>query len=252
VRRTKFLSISAVVLVVAVLGADRGAKLAAERVAAGRLQTALSTSQRPTVDLGGFPFLPDLISRKFSHITVDLVGASGGKVSIAHIHADLYGVSRQGDGIRADEISGYGNITYDALTKAATPLQVGFGGNGLIQITTTVTVLGRELSASASGRPRIEGNTLIIKPERAATSVTGDAGGAAAAVPEVRVALRNLPPNLKVKELVPIDPKVNADGVDFTFSGSNVVLSAAHSSAGGASPAAPAPVAWEVAAASIH
>jgi hypothetical protein len=226
VRPKKILTITAVLAVV-LLGTDRAGKLAAERIGAGRMQTALSTATRPTLDVGDFPFLPDLVRRKFSHVTVDIRDASGGKVVVAHIHADLHDVAPEGSGLRAGSITGEGNITYAALSKASAPLRIGFGGPGLIQITAPFKVLGRELTASASGAPRIEGNTFIIKPERAATSLTGDAGQAAEVVPEVRVPLRDMPRNLKMV----LNP--TEDGIDFSFSGSDVLLSGGHSSAEG-------------------
>jgi len=207
-------------LAVGLLVTDRGAKLAIERVAAGRMQSDLSTTKHPSVDLGGFPFLPDLIRGKFSHVTVDLVGASGGRVTLEHVHADLHGVRQIDHGVHAEQISGEGMIGYDALSAAAAPLRVGYGGAGLIQITAEVTGLGRQLEASASGRPRIEGNTLIVKPQRASTSVNGDVGAAAAAVPEIRIPLRRIPPNLAIVL------RPSAAGVVFTFSGSDVVLTA--------------------------
>ncbi len=230
-RAKKLVTVAVVVVVVGTLVADRGSKLALERVAAGRLQHSLETSARPSVDLGGFPFLQELNERKFDHVTVNIVGASGGKVSLAHLHADMHGVTQQGKAIHVESIAGDGNITYDALTAAAAPLTVSYGGDGLIQVTAQVTVLGRALSASASGRPRIEGSTLIVKPERAATSVTGDAGQAASEVPEVQVPLRNVPPNLKIV----LNP--TAAGVDFTFSGSDVSLTANSSTTGSSAPA---------------
>jgi hypothetical protein len=233
-RAKKVITVAAVVVVVGTLVADRGSKLAVERVVAGRIQHSLQTSQRPSVDLGGFPFLQELIERKFDHVTVDMVGASGGKVGVAHLHADMHGVTQQGKGIHVDSIAGDGNITYDAMTAAAAPLQVSYGGDGLIQVTGQVTILGRALSASASGRPRIEGSTLIIKPERAATSVTGDAGQAAAELPEVQVPLRNVPPNLNIV----LNP--TAGGLAFTFSGSDVALTA--NSSTGSSASAPSSI----------
>jgi hypothetical protein len=230
-RAKKAIIIATVVVVVGTLVADRGAKLGLERVAAGRIQNSMDTAKRPSVDLGGFPFLPELIERKFDHVTVDMVGASGGKVTVSRIHADLHGVRQEGNGVHADSISGDGSIGYDALTTAAAPLRVSYGGDGLIQVTAQVTVLGRALSASASGRPRIDGNTLIVKPERAANSITGDAGTAASEVPEVQVPLRDIPAHLKIV----LNP--TADGVDFTFSGSDVQLSAKSTKSGSSAPA---------------
>jgi hypothetical protein len=233
VRWGKITAIVLIVLAVLALVADRGGQLAAERLVAQRIKTTLSTPDRPNVDLGGFPFLPELLRGKIRHAAVDLVDADGGKVQIARLHADLHGVSRHGDGILADQISGDGLITYDALTAAAKPLHVDFGGPGLVRITTELTVLGRELTASASGRPRIEGETWVIKPEQVSTSETGDAAIAARQVPEIRVPLRDIPPNL----IVLLDPE--ADGLHFSFSGNNVQLSSKdHSAAAPALPAA--------------
>lgn len=226
-RLGKITVILLIVLAVLALVADRGGQLAVERVAAGRIKTTLSTPDRPNVDLGGFPFLTELMRGRIRHAVIDVVDADGGKVQIARLHADLHGVSRHGDGITTEQISGDGLITYDALTEAAKPLRVDFGGSGLVRITTEVTVLGRELTASASGRPRIEGETLLIKPEQVDISETGDAGIAARQVPDIRVPLRDVPPNLNVT----LDPQ--ADGLHFSFSGDNVALSSKDQSAAG-------------------
>lgn len=226
-RLGKITVIVLIVLAVLALVADRGGQLAVERVAAGRIKTTLSTPDRPNVDLGGFPFLTELMRGRIRHAVIDVVDADGGKVQIARLHADLHGVSRHGDGITTEQISGDGLITYDALTEAAKPLRVDFGGSGLVRITTEVTVLGRELTASASGRPRIEGETLLIKPEQVDISETGDAGIAARQVPDIRVPLRDVPPNLNVT----LDPQ--ADGLHFSFSGDNVALSSKDQSAAG-------------------
>jgi hypothetical protein len=221
--------IAIIVIVLGVLGmvADRGGQLAAERVVAGKMKSTLSTPDRPDVDLGGFPFLSELISGKFRHVVIDLTDADGGKVQIARLHADMHGVKQQGDGVRIDSIRGDGLITYAALSDAAKPMTVDFGGSGLVRITAEVTVLGRDLTASASGRPHIEGQTLVIKPEKVSTSETGDAGAAARAVPEIRVPIRDIPANL----IITLDPQ--ADGVHFSFTGSGVQLSSQDRTAAG-------------------
>jgi hypothetical protein len=218
-RPGKLLAIIVVVLAVLGLVADRGGQLAAERVVAGKMKNTLDTPARPDVDLGGFPFLSELVRGKFRHVVIDLTDADGGKVQIARVHADMHGVRRHGDGVSIDSIKGDGLITYAALTEAAKPMTVEFGGSGLVRITTEVTVLGRELTASASGQPRIEGQTLVIKPEKVSTSETGDAGLAARAVPEIRVPIRDIPPNL----IITLDPQ--ADGIHFSFTGTDVQLS---------------------------
>jgi hypothetical protein len=207
--------------------ADRGGQLAAERVVAGKMKSTLGTPDRPEVDLGGFPFLTELLRGKFRHVIIDLTNADGGKVQLAMVHADMHGVRRHGDGVTVDSISGTGLITYAAVTEAAKPVQVGFGGSGLVRMTAEVTVLGRALTASASGRPRIDGETLVITPEKVNTSETGDAALAARAVPDIRVPLRDVPPNL----FITLDPR--ADGIHFSFRGNDVQLSSQDQSAAG-------------------
>ena len=218
-----------IVIVLAVLGmvADRGGQLAAERVVAGKMKSTLGTPDRPDVDLGGFPFLTELVRGKFRHVVIDLANADGGKVQIARVHADLHGVRQHGNGVSVDEINGNGLITYAAVSEAAKPVQVDFGGSGLIRMSAEVRVLGRDLTATASGRPRIEGQTLVISPEKVSTSETGDAALAARAMPDIRVPLRDVPPNL----IITLDPQ--ADGIHFTFTGSDVQLASKDQTAAG-------------------
>lgn len=230
-RKGKRLVVALVVLAVLALVADRGGQLAIERLAAGRMQDALASPNRPKVDLGGFPFLSELISQRFSDVVIDVTDADAGKVMVARVHAELGGVQRAGNGVHADEIEGEGLITYAALTTAAkeaggpVPVQVSFGGDGLVALTAEVTVGGRAFTATASGRPRIEGNVLIVKPEQATTSLGGNANAAAQLVPEIRVPLRDIPKNLDIV-LIPSE-----DGVRFTFTGEDVQLAAADSTA---------------------
>lgn len=220
-RRGKGITILLTVLVVLGLAADRGGQLALERLAASRIQDAVATPTRPQVDLGGFPFLGELFSRRFSDVTVELTQADGGTLRVARVRAELHGVRERGGGVHAESVSGEGLISYAALSAAVAPLRAAFGGTGLVAVTTEVKVLGRELTASAAGRPRIEGNVLVVKPERAATSV--GAGARTAAVPEIRIALRDIPANLTIV-LLP-----GPDGIRFTFTGRDVQLVSADS-----------------------
>lgn len=225
-RKGKRLVIALVVLAVLALVADRGGQLAIERVAAGRMQEALASPNRPKVDLGGFPFLSELISQRFRDVSIDVTDADAGKVMVARVHAELGGVQREGTGVHADEIEGEGLVTYAALTTAAkevagVPIQISFGGDGLVSVTAEVTVGGRAFEATASGKPRIEGTMLIVKPERATTSLGGNANAVAQLVPEIRVPLRDIPRNLKIV-LIPSE-----DGVRFTFTGQDVQLASA-------------------------
>lgn len=227
-RRPKFWVISTLVLLVLALVGDRGAQFALERVVAGQIQDALATPSAPSVDLGGFPILPELLAGTLDRVEVDLRDADAGKVRIEHVHAVLTGVERRGGGVQVASIAGEGLVTYAAITAAAKPLKVGYGGDGLVEVRAGITVLGEDYSASAAGRPRLDGNTLVVKPQRVTSSTGGDAGALAQRIPEVRIKLRDIPAGLK------IDLNPTEAGIEFSFTGENVFLASADSTALGA------------------
>jgi hypothetical protein len=58
----KKLLVALVVLALLALGLDRGGVYVAERVAGSSLQDSQGLSERPDVDIAGFPFLDQLVS----------------------------------------------------------------------------------------------------------------------------------------------------------------------------------------------
>src|SRR6266540_2169879 len=62
------------VVVLVLVGADFGLRALAQYWVSGQLQTSLELDRRPTVSLGGFPFLPRLVTGRFSSVTVDSEG----------------------------------------------------------------------------------------------------------------------------------------------------------------------------------
>lgn len=230
-RRPKFWIITILGLLVLLAVADRGGQYALERVVAGRIQDSMATPSRPSVDLGGFPFLPEIVRGKLQSVEVEIRDGDAGRVTVEQVQATLTGVRQRGDGIQVESISGDGIVTYDDISAAARPLRVGFGGEGLVEVTAGITVLGEDLSASAAGRPRIEGNRLIVKPERATTSTGGDASQFVSRIPEIRILLRDVPPNLDID----LDP--TEAGIEFTFGGEDVFLRSTDTTA--APPSAP-------------
>jgi hypothetical protein len=236
-RAVKILTYTVLTLVILALVADRGGKFALERIAAGEMQKSMDTKGRPDVSLGGFPFLPDLIRQRFSTVTVSMREADVGRARVARVDAVLHGVTRRSGGVQAESIKGTGLLTYAAMTQAAReqtslPARVEYGGDGLVKVTAGVVVFGQDLSASASGRPRIEGNLLIVKPEKASSTGLSDEAATAAAnkLPEIRIPLRDVPKGLDIS----LDP--GEAGVRFSFQGRNVFLASADQTAALGSP----------------
>ena len=232
-RRPKFWVITVLVLAVLLVVADRGGKFFVEKVVADRVQEALSTPNTPSVSLGGFPFLTQLLGQKFDNVEVDVKDADAGRVKVKHVHAVLTGVKRAGDGATVESITGEGLIDYAAATAAADPFTVAYGGPGLVKITGKVNYAGFTRTASATGTPRIQNNQLIFKAEKVATDLPGEAP-VSGLVPDVKIPLREIPKGLAIK-LNPTEA-----GIEFTFDGSNLELSSKDiTAAWGVSPVSP-------------
>jgi hypothetical protein len=192
----------------------------AENVVKDQVQKSLATEDKPSVSLGGFPFLTQLLGQKFQRVEVDITGADAGRVRVEHVHAVLTGVKRAGDGALVDSLSGGGLITYADATAAARPFAVSYGGSGLVKLTGKVTFAGQTRSVSASGKPRIQGNQLIIKPENVSSpDVPGGGAQIAGLVPDIKIPLRQIPAGLTIK----INP--TEAGIEFSFDGENLELS---------------------------
>lgn len=73
------------VLVLALVGLDRGAELVAERVAADQTRGRLSLPSTPDVEVGGFPFLTQVVSGRLQEVHVTLSGAPLGRLTAERV-----------------------------------------------------------------------------------------------------------------------------------------------------------------------
>jgi LmeA-like phospholipid-binding len=81
-------------LVVVVVGADFGLRLLAEYSVGRGLQNALSLSERPSVSMGGFPFIPELVTGNVDSVTMRANGSSSeDRVSLESVMLTLHDVS---------------------------------------------------------------------------------------------------------------------------------------------------------------
>ncbi|MBA3745384.1 DUF2993 domain-containing protein [Sporichthya sp.] len=218
-RRGRFWAIAAVVVVVLLLVVDRGGQMVVEGLVKEQIQKSLATPDKPSVDMSGFPFLPQLISQKFDDVTVDIRDADAGQIRAERVSAVLTGVKREGAGAQVDSLSGTGRISYAAATAAAGGYAVSYGGKNLVKISGKVRFAGQTRTASASGKPRIVGNELLIRPEQ--VSVDGTAAPVSGLIPDIRYPLREIPQGMTIK----INP--TEAGIEFSFDGENLMLSSA-------------------------
>lgn len=209
--------ITALVVAVLLLAADRVGQMVIEGVVKDQIQASLATPDKPWVDLGGFPFLPQLITQKFDDVQVEIRDADAGQIRVERVSAVLAGVKRAGVGAQVDSISGTGRISYAAAAEAAGGYTVSHGGKNLVKITGQVRFAGQTRNASATGRPRIQGNELVIRPEK--VTVDGTTAPVAGLIPDIRYPLREIPAGMTIT----INP--TAAGIEFSFDGENLMLS---------------------------
>jgi hypothetical protein len=167
-------------VIVVLLVADLGLRALAQYWVAGQIQTSFGLRDRPAVSLGGFPFLPRLISGRFPEVTVQSRGAvRTGGFPLSGVNLSLLQVR-----FPADQLL-FGN---KATIRAA-------GGRGSVTLTeqdinrafpATVPVTihlagGRVRIESSNGtvetRLRVSDNRLVLMPVEGSLPV------------EVRVAL---------------------------------------------------------------
>lgn len=173
-RTARRLIIALVVLILLLLAADRIGNYVAERTAASTLQSSQHLQKRPSVDIGGFPFLTQLISRSFGEVTVTAddvpVGSADHPLDISTMRVVLHNltVSRDFSQVQAQTATGTARIGYPQLSSAL-GVQVGYAGDGRIRASKQLTVAGTTVHATITSRPALAGHAL----EFAGTEVQG-------------------------------------------------------------------------------
>lgn len=205
-RGTAWIGGGVTVLALLVVG-DRAAQVAVERVVAGRLQDCLRTPERPAVGIPGFPIVPDLVRRQLDTVTMSARDVDAGGVQVGELGAELHGVRQSGDTAEVDSLAGSGLVTYDDLSAVAPGVRVSYGGEGLLRMDMGLGLLG----ATATARPKLVGDAVVVEPERFSSAFTGDldVGG----FPAVTYRLRDVPEGLNLH----MDPTER--GIEFAFDG---------------------------------
>jgi hypothetical protein len=222
-RRGRRWLIALVVLVGLLVAADRVSAAVTESRLAARIQQSQRLSEKPSVSIDGFPFLTQVLSRDFGHVTVDIHNLDAQGVPVEHIHADLRGVHVS---------SGYSSATVDTLTSTATltysaisaTLSKGAGvgrvtvsqGSAPGQVKAAYSLLGAGVSADVAVNV-LSGNVLEYKGVKLNTAAGGV--GLDQNLFDVKIPLTGLPFGMQLKTL-----RVTPTGVDISATGQNVVL----------------------------
>ncbi|MCX4800706.1 DUF2993 domain-containing protein [Streptomyces sp. NPDC058682] len=153
-----------VVLGALFVGVDRWAASYVENRLADRIQARQGPAGSSEVEIHGFPFLTQVLSRDLDRVDLKLRGvevtAEDRKTRLSELDASFRGVKLNGDysGGTADRAEGTALITYADLTAASqrgATLSYG-GAPGKVKVTASVNVLGKVLTHSVVATVTLE------------------------------------------------------------------------------------------------
>lgn len=201
------LVVTLLVLALAAVGADR----VAERVAADRAEKRLVAEglRQPRVDVHGFPFLTQLLARRFSDVQVTAAGIDVAAGTASDITVTGHDVSVPRGAGRADigSLRASGVVPYaEVLRQAgARGVKLGPAGAGTVKLVGTAQVLGQTLPVAAIGRVQAAGRSLRIVPTSFEAAGTNIGGAALAAALRDRFtltySLRKLPQGVELRDV---------------------------------------------------
>ena len=164
------------VLLALLVGVDRVAAVVAGRVVAGEMQSAGELSVRPDVSFGGFPFLTQAVRGRYSAVEVSASDVAAGGERLSQFDADLTGLrlplsaALSGDvaqvpvdGVDARVVLSYADLQRRLRDRR---LALAAGPSGLLRVTGTVRVLGRDVSAAALSAVRLSGTSVVVTAQR--------------------------------------------------------------------------------------
>lgn len=248
-RRGRKVLVTLVVLLLLLVGllvvADRVAAGVAERAIADQVRQQVAkqeaTSSTPKVDVGGFPFLTQVLDGKYQHISIvlrDVQGSvQGDAVSLPTLDVDARNVRASLDTLRsgkgevvAETVDGTGTITYDSLAKMLDRPGLSLGEkDGKLTVTAPVDILGAKVTVTGTadvtvakdGQVALRFNDLdapgLPAVPLAKTLLNNYAKGISVNVP-----LPELPFQLAVREVKPLP-----EGLAVTADAKNVPINSA-------------------------
>ncbi|PWR17299.1 DUF2993 domain-containing protein [Micromonospora sicca] len=182
-RRGRKVLIGFVVLLLVLAGllvvADRVAAGVAERAIADQVKQEVAKqdaqSAAPQVQVGGFPFLTQLLAGKYEHISIVLTDVQGpvrgDTVSVPRLDVDARDVRASLDTIRsgqgevvAERVDGRGTITYDSLAKLLDRPGLTLGEQGgKLAVTAPVDILGVKLTVVGTADVTVKDNKVALR-----------------------------------------------------------------------------------------
>jgi hypothetical protein len=171
------LVIIVVVLVALLVVLDRVAVVEADHVVAARIQTQEHLPSRPSVSIGGFPFLTQALGGTYDDVTLTVHDFRRSVVAVDTISVTLHGVhvplgsvfSQHLSSVPVDSATARVLLSYDDMNAYLRPkgATVPPPGDGQVRISGSVTVAGQQLSASGTATIDVTSDSLLLRAANA-------------------------------------------------------------------------------------
>jgi len=232
-RRSPWTGLLILVLVLAVLlvAADRVGLLVAERQIASKVQSSQNLDRKPSVTIEGFPFLTQVLANKYPKVRLTaqglLVGSSDRQVRLAELDARLHDVTTIDNysGARVETADGTATLSYAELSRAL-GVPVSYAGGGRVQASSSVEVLGKTVTGTASAEVGVAGGdeltfgSVRVGVPQAGVSVPEQVTHQISSIFESKLSLRGLPFHLRIQQLVATE-----DGIRIAATARGLTLS---------------------------
>jgi hypothetical protein len=225
------LLIFVVVIAVLLVAADRIGLLVAERQIGSRVQSSQHLAHRPSVDIEGFPFLTQVVANDYPTVTLAaqefIVGDSSRQVRLADLDARLHDVRTidKFSGATARTADGTATLTYSELSRAL-GVTVGYAGGGRVQASSSIEVLGKTITGTASAEVGVAGgdeltfSSIRVGVPQGGISVPEQVTDQLSSMFKNKLSLRGLPFHLRIQQL-----SATEDGVRIAATARDLVLS---------------------------
>ena len=228
--RTVMIVVVSVLAVLAVLIAgDRVANAVAQNTLATALQSELSTPAKPDVDIGGFPFVTQVLGGSFSSVQVTATDATvtDGEttVAIAQLDATLTGITATDRYQNIVASRGEATALIDwAGISSLVGQQVSYVADDRMRIDFSVPIGRLSIEGYVTGRPQLNAADQTIEVADPQVSVANVDVPQAVVDAVSRIVLQpyqlqNLPYDIEVTDLT-----VQSDGVSVSGNGQDIPL----------------------------
>jgi hypothetical protein len=157
-------------------GADALARWTAENYLARQVQALTGVLDRPSVEVHGTFFLPQVFAGRYEHVEITVEDLRSGPLRVDRMTADLTGVhlgfhdllAQNSVPIYVEASREQATLSFDDLNRyldvTGRPVSVTGGDPGEVLLTGTAEVFGRRISASSEAVLGAEDGDLSVRP----------------------------------------------------------------------------------------